>query len=122
MSEYTARIDALVERARRDRAAFTPPPDPLAREQALAYLREGAGQAVWCYIEGRTGEFTRFDPDEFERLEEAMNTWFELYARCYGAEIDAEFTVREAAEVLVETHNIHDVARVLTHVPSRSDA
>jgi hypothetical protein len=48
-----------------------------------------------------------------------MNTYLELYAACYGADIDASFAVTEAAELLVDTHNIHDVATMLTHVPER---
>lgn len=119
VSEYRSRIESLAEQAKRDRQQFDPPADPPDAERAMAYLREGVGEAVWCYIEARTGEFVRFDADEFELLEGAMNEWFELYARCYGIDIEAEFTVREAAELLVETHNIHDVARLLTHVPDR---
>lgn len=122
MSEYRSRIESIAEAAERDRERFHPPSDPPDVERAMAYLREGAGQAVWCYIEARTGEFVRLDAEEFELLEGAMNEWFELYARCYGIDIEAEFTVRQAAELLVETHNIRDVARVLTHVPSRTSS
>lgn len=120
MSEYRSRIEDLAERARRDRDQFEPPVNPPDERRALRYLREGFGRAVWCYVEARTGEWARFDPDEFDRLERAMNDWLELYARCYGIEIDAEFTVRQAAELLLDTHNVHDTARVLTHVPPRT--
>jgi hypothetical protein len=112
-----ARIDTLAERATRDREAFQRPADPPAEDRAMTYLREGAGPAVMVYVDARTNEWHRFEPESFERLEDAMNTWFELYAACYGVDIEAEFTIRKAAEALLETHNIHDVARVLTHVP-----
>jgi hypothetical protein len=48
-----------------------------------------------------------------------MNAWLECYAACYGVDLDAEFTLRTAAEALVDTHDIGDVARVLTKVPER---
>ena len=113
------RIDDLAASARRDRAEFSPPDDPPDEELAMTYLREGFGQAVWCYVDARTNGFDRIDPDEFEALEAAMNGWLELYAACYGYDIDAEFTIRKAAELLLETHNVGDVAQVLTHVPER---
>lgn len=115
----TDRIDALADRAAREREAFDPPADPPDEDRAMTYLREGVGPAVMVYVRARSGEWHRFEPDDFDALERAMNTWLELYAACYGVELDADFTVREAAEVLVETHNVHDVAQVLTHVPER---
>jgi hypothetical protein len=117
MSEYADRIDELYAQARTDQAAFEPPSEPPDTEQALKFLRTGAGQAVGVYIDARTNELVRFDKAEFARLERAMNIWFELYAQAYGQAITADFSVREAAEALLETHNIHDVARILTHVP-----
>ena len=56
------------------------------------------------------------DPPDEER---ALNDWLELYARCHGRSIDAEFTVREVAELLVETHDLADTAQLLTGVPAR---
>lgn len=114
------RIDALHERATADREAFEPPADPPDEERAMGYLREGVGRALSVYVEARTGEWVRFEPDEFARLERAMNAWLECYAGCYGADIDAEFTLRTAAEALIDTHDIGDVARVLTKVPERA--
>lgn len=113
----TDRIDALYQRARRERAAFEPPADPPDEPRARRYLLEGVAPALAVYVEGRTGEWVRFDPVEFARLERAMNAWLECYAGCYGADLEAEFTLRTAAEVLVDTHDIVDVARVLTKVP-----
>lgn len=117
--DHSARIDELAERARRDRERFDPPEDPPDPDRAMEFLREGFGQAVLVYVDGRTDGWVRFGEEEFERLEAAMNEWLELYAECFGREITAEFTVREAAELLLETHNIRDVAQLLTHVPAR---
>lgn len=120
MSRNTSsRIDTLAQRARRDREAFEPPTDPPDERRAMEFLRKGVGPAVWVYVDARTGEWERFDPDEFARLERAMNDWLELYAACYGRSIRAEFTVREAAELLLDTRNVKDVAQLLTHVPAR---
>lgn len=114
-----ARIDTLTDQAARDRKQFQRPAEPPDEDRAMQFLREGVGPAVMVYVDARTNDWHRFDPDDFERLEGAMNTWLELYAACYGVDIDAEFTIRKAAEALLETHNVHDVAQVLTHVPSR---
>lgn len=114
----TERIDALATRASRDRAAFEPPDDPPDVERAHEYLRDGVAPAVAVYVEGRTGEWVRFDPGEFARLERAMNAWLECYAGCHGVDMEAEFTLRTAAEALLDTHDIAAVARVLTKVPA----
>ena len=112
------RIDDLARTAEQRRAAFDPPPDPPDEERAMAILREGFGPTVSLYVECRTGgRAVRFGEAEFDRLQRAMNTWLELYAACYGAEIDADHTVRTAAEALLDTENVRDVARVLTDVP-----
>ena len=115
------RIDELAASAREDRETFSPPDDPPDEQRAMGYLREGFGQAVWCYVDARTNGLDHIDPDDFSRLEGAMNRWLELYAACYGYDVDADVTIREAAELLLETHNVHDTARVLTHVPERGD-
>ena len=114
------RIDDLETHLRETRERFDPPEEPPDEECAMQILREGVGPTVWTYVEGRTGgRMTQFSPEEFERLERTMNGWLALYARCYGEEIDTEVTIRTAAEALVDTHNIRDVAQVLTHVPPR---
>lgn len=119
-SRYADRIDDLARRAERDRTAFVPPDDPPDPDRAMAFLREGFGSVVVLYVRGRTGDDpVRFTDREFDRLERAMNDWLGLYAACYGVDFDPEFTVREAAELLVETHNVRDVARLLTDVPAR---
>jgi hypothetical protein len=122
-SEYWDRIAANADRARRVRERFEPPEDPPDEQRALEFLREGLGPLVATYVEARTGggEQVAFSEVEFTLLQRALNDWLELYARCYGVTLDAEFTVREAAELLVETHNVRDVARMLTKVPGRNE-
>jgi hypothetical protein len=114
--EARERIEDLAARAEADRAAFDPPADPPEEEQAMEYLRNGAGEAVWLYVDARVDGFVHISPESFERLEGAMNEWLELYAACHGVEMDADFTVRKAAELLLETHNIKDTAVMLTQV------
>jgi hypothetical protein len=123
MSEFRHRIDALAERARADRRAFDPPDDPPDEQRAIGYLREGVGEVVSVYVEVRTGELVPLDREEMAGLEQALNDWLELYARCHGREIDAEFTVREVAEtVVMDTHDLPDAAQLLTGVPPRQQS
>jgi hypothetical protein len=121
MSELRDRIDGLAERASADCRAFDPPADPPDEDRALAFLREGVGDAVAAYVEARTGEFVALDDAEMTRLERATNDWLELYARCHGREIDAEFTVREVAETTLATRDVVDAAQLLTGVPERRE-
>jgi len=117
---FGERIDQLADQATRDCAAFETPADPPNAEQAMAYLREGAGPAISVYIEARTGgQMVQFPPDRYRALEAAMNDWLGLYAACYGVEMSPEYALREAAELLLDTHNIKDVAQILTGVPER---
>lgn len=117
MSEYRDRIAALVDRARDDRDTFDPPENPPNEELAVSYLTDGVGDVISVYIDGRTGEFVRFDEGEMEGMERALNDWVALYARCYGYEIETEFTVREVAELLLKTYDLHDTVQLLTRVP-----
>ncbi len=119
-ARFTERIHDLAAEAERDRGAFDPPADPPDTEAAMDYLREGAGPAVSLFVEARTGQhMVHFPPEEYHALEGAMNEWFELYAACYGVEMEADFALREAADLLLDTRNIKDVAQLLTHVPER---
>jgi hypothetical protein len=118
---FAERIHDLAERATEDCAVFEPPANPPAEQQAMCYLRAGAGPAISVYVEARTGGMmVHFPPDEYRALEEAMNDWLLLYAACYGVDIVTEYTLREAAELLIDTYNIRDVAQILTGVPARS--
>jgi hypothetical protein len=117
-ARFAERIWHLAERAEREQRAFDPPACPPEEDEAMDYLRGGAGPAVSLFVEARTGRhMVRFEPEEYHALEGAMNTWFGLYAACYGVDMEADFALREAAQLLVDTHNIRDVATVLTHVP-----
>lgn len=122
-SRFTERIETLAARAERHEEAFDrPAPGELpAEERAMKFLREGVGPAVSLYVEARTGGLmVHFPPAEYGALEGAMNDWLTLYAACYGVDLDATYTVREAAELLVDTHNVQDVAQILTGIPERS--
>lgn len=118
-SEHWGEIADIADRARRDVERYVEPETLPDDEQALAYLRDGVAAVVSVYIEGRTGEYAEFDDVEMALMERALNDWFILYARCYGTEIDAAFTVREVAELVIKTHNLSDTARLLTGVPER---
>jgi hypothetical protein len=120
-SQYSDRIDALAADAERARESFDPPVDPPDEARAMAFCRDGVGEAIAVYVDARSGEWDRFGEEEFDRLERALNDYLELYARCYGVEIDAEYSVRTAAEALLDTHDITDVARILTGVPDRRE-
>ncbi|MCH7660971.1 MAG: hypothetical protein IH933_10470 [Euryarchaeota archaeon] len=107
-----------LEHALKERAAFEPPENP--DERSLSYLCEGLWPVLERYIAARSsGE--RLSEEEHDELERALNTWLELYALCYGVEIDAAFSVREGAELFVGTHDLRDTAQLLTHVPNRRE-
>lgn len=117
-SAYWERVQDLAARAQRDREHFDPPADPPAEERAMRYLREGVGPAISVYVEGRTGgELAAFSEVEVSLLEDAVRTWLGLYTRCYGVERDVDVSLRQAAELLVDTRNVADTAAVLTRVP-----
>jgi hypothetical protein len=121
MTERSAqwnRVQALAARAERHRERFDPPASPPDEEQAMAFLREGVGPAISVYVEGRTGgSLAAFSEVEISLLEQSLNTWLELYARCHGVERAFDTSIREAAELLVDTRNVRDTAVVLTRVP-----
>lgn len=115
---YTRKIRRLSQRCERDKSDFESRVEVPDDELAMEYLRKGFGPAVSLYIEGRTGgKLVRFSRDEFTLLEDSMNDWLVLYARCYGEEINANHTIRSAAKTLLDTRNVRDTAQVLTRVP-----
>jgi len=118
MTGYRERIRRLERRANRVAAELDP--DPPDEERAVELLREGVGPTVSIYCEARTGHSRIRVPDaEFERLEATLDRWLALYATRYGVDLSGSYSVRTAAELLVDTHNIRDVAAVLTGVPDR---
>jgi len=115
---YHDRIRTLSRRAEQARESLDP--DPPDEERAMEILRKGFGPTVALYCETRTGgSLVRFSDTEFERLERAMNNWLDCYGACYGVALDGTYSIRAAAELLVDTHNAHDVAAVLTGVPEQ---
>lgn len=112
------RIASLTEQASNDAATFDPPDEPPDEELARTYLIEGAGQVIGLYATVRTGgRLYSFSEEEFHELESAMNTWFQLYAACYGEEIEPAVSIRTAAQALIDTEDIEAVAQVVTDVP-----
>jgi hypothetical protein len=119
-SGYVDRVRSLASEAASAREAFDPPPSERADDRATEVARDGVGPVVGLYVEARTAEWdVEFSAEEHRLLHRALNDWLTLYARCYGVDLDADFTVREAAEVLLQTHNVRDTAQLLTCVPSR---
>lgn len=112
------RVDGLARTVADRRRAFEPPSDPPAPDRALELLREGLGPTVSLFVEVRTGgRNVFFDPSTYDRLEAAMNDWLDMYTLCYGVERDGDAQLREAAQLLVDTHDVRAVAEVLTGVP-----
>lgn len=119
-SGYVHRIRDLADEARVTRESFDAPHPDEADERALQYARDGVGPVVALYIEARTAAWdVEFSGEELRLLHRALNDWFDLYARCYGVDLDASFSVRETAEVLLKTHNVHDTVQLQTCLPPR---
>ncbi|MFB6075127.1 MAG: hypothetical protein ABEJ89_08950 [Haloarculaceae archaeon] len=117
-SRFADRIDDLAEAASDERATLDP--DPPDDDRATEIARDGVGPTVALYCEARTGgKMIAFDEREFDRLQAALNDWLWCYAACYGVEFDRDATIREAAELLIDTRDARDVATVLTGVPGR---
>lgn len=101
-------------------ATFEPSADPPDEARAIEMLREGLAPVVSVYIEARTEEEQEpFSERELRLLHRSANTYLELYAACYGVEIDPDVAIRTVAELVVDTHDIHDTATLLTGVPDR---
>ncbi len=106
-------IDEVADRA--DRTDETsPPPDETVIQREL---QAGLGRAVGLYILLRTGDrHYPFSAEEYERLEGAMQTFLERYARWYGTDIESSATLRAAAKTLLETNDLRETAAMLTGV------
>ena len=130
-SGYVDRIRDLAVEAREARETFDPPERTEPRsdetagateadERALECARDGVGPVVGLYIEAHSAAWdVEFSGEELRLLHRALNDWLSLYARCYGVDLDASFSIREAAEILLKTHNVRDTAQLLTCVPPR---
>lgn len=114
---YGERLERLAADARRLEHEVEVKSD-VDEETAMQVVSEGVGPTVSLYVEHRTGgTMAPFTSDEMRTLEEALNTYLEIYCRCYGFDLEFDYTVRGAADVLVETHDARAVAEVLTKVP-----
>ncbi len=114
-------ITELDESAETAAERFAPPAEPPAEQTAEKFLQEGVGRAIGLYILLRTDDrHYRFSPDEYDRLESALRTYLELYARCYGVDTDVDVTLRTAAETLLDTDDLTDTATLLTGAPDRN--
>lgn len=121
-SGYVNRIRDLADEARAARESFVPPEETRdsADERALQCARDGVGPVVALYVEAHTAQWdVAFSEEELHLLHRALNDWLTCYARCYGVDLDASFSIREAAELLLKTHNVRDTAQLMTCVPSR---
>jgi len=120
-SEHGDRIARLAREAEREREIFDPPADPPDEDRAMEYLRDGLGPVVMVYVDAHGGGgWAEFSGTELDRLDRATNDYLALYAACYGVDLDPDVPVRRAAAVLLDTHNIRDVAQLLTQVPDGS--
>ena len=89
-------------------------------DSALDCLMIGFGPVIAMYIEARIkGKLIPITPEQFERIESIMNGWLEIYAKYYGEDIEANFSIREASLLFLETHDIQDVAEMLTKIPKK---
>jgi len=114
------RVDEVAAEAAAAAESFEPPAAPPDEDEATRIVREGLGPTVSLFVEVRTGgRSVHLPPATYDRLEGAMNDWLGMYARCYGVELDADYELRTAAQLLVDTHDARDVARILTGVPDR---
>lgn len=117
-SRYADRIERLAQEAREARESWDGDLDTPDGEGALEAARDGLGPVVACYVEARTSdEPPRFSAREHRLLRRATRDWLELFARHHGVAHESDATVRAAAELLLETHDVVAVAELLTGVP-----
>lgn len=116
-AERPAAVERLATEAREARESTDLPSNSPAPDRALEAARDGLGPVLARYVRARTGEPERLSTDQMDGLDRATNDWLAVYALGYGVEIDPDATVREAAELLVETHDALATAELLTGVP-----
>jgi hypothetical protein len=117
-TNYDDRVRRLDLRARQVAASLDP--DPPDEALAADVLRLGVGPTVALYCEARTGDdWHRFGDREFARLQATLDRWLACYGACYGVDLNGSYSLRTAAELLVDTRDARAVATVLTGVPDR---
>ncbi|MDS0284143.1 hypothetical protein [Haloarcula onubensis] len=115
---YEDRIRELDAHAREFATVLDP--DPPDDELAADVVRLGVGPTVALYCEARTGaDWHRFERQQFRRLQATFDRWLACYGACYGVDLSGSYSLRTAAELLVDTHDARAVAAVLTGVPGR---
>ena len=112
-------IERLASEARDAHESAEPPANPPDEAAALAAARDGLGPVVARYVAARTGDKERLSGRQLDLLHRATNDWLAVYSLAHGVEGDPDATVRTAAELVVETHDIAATARLLTGVPDR---
>lgn len=119
-SHLEPRIRQLATEAREIRESTTTAEnDPDLDLTPLAAARDGLGPVLAVYVEARAGdEPVRFEQTELDLLHRATNDWLVVYARQRGVDADPNVTVREAAELLIDTHDVVDVAAQLVGLPA----
>lgn len=118
-SRYADRIESLADEARATREALPVADDPNP-QRAVELARDGLGSVVACYVEARTSDDPpRFSAREHRLLQRATRDWLTCYARHVGVAHESDATVRGAAELLLATHDVVEVARRLTGVRAR---
>lgn len=118
-SRFADRIERLAREAREARSATPVAGEPDA-DDAVRIARDGLGPVVACYVEARTSDDPpRFSAAEMADLQQATRDWLSVYAAALGVAHDSDATVRAAAELLVATHDVVEVARRLTGISAR---
>lgn len=113
------RIRQLAQEARQIRASAESTAEDDVDLTPLVAARDGLGPVLAVYVEARAGEDSvRFSQTELDLLHRATNDWLVVYAREKGVGVDPDATVREAAELLIDTHDVVDVASQLTGLPA----
>lgn len=117
-SRFADRIERLARDAGEARSNSAVAADgERATEEARRVARDGLGPVVACYVEARTSDDPpRFSRRELSALDGATQDRLTCYARALGVDHESDATVRGAAELLLATHDVVEVARRLTGV------
>lgn len=117
-SRFADRIEQLAREAAAARSRSDVAADAdLDPDEARHIARDGLGPVVACYVEARTSDDpSRFSAAELSALDRATRDWLTCYARALGVDHESDATVRSAAELLLATHDVVEVARRSTGV------
>ncbi|MFB6196929.1 MAG: hypothetical protein ABEI52_01500 [Halobacteriaceae archaeon] len=110
-------IESIASRARSRREEIDVAKEP-RRGAAVEALKNGLWPVLKTYIDARAGN-RQLTPSEAKLLERALNDWLAIYCRHHGHRVNPSLTVREAASMFVDTHDLYDTAQLLTGIPQR---